>query len=193
MKELKNREAWYSAAAEKLGQAVFKPVGYELPRFRIGCGFPVGSRKAIGQCFGEQVSKDKTYEIFVSPVLNDPVVILEVLIHELSHAVAGTKAGHKKPFIEVMRAVGMVKPWKQSHAGADLIAVLDTIQEKLGPYPHAELVPTKREGKKQTTRLLKVQCPECEYVVRVTRKWLDEVGAPLCPVHKVAFREAEKK
>lgn len=35
---------------------------------------------------------------------------------------------------------------------------------------------------KQTARLLKVECGQCGYVVRVTRKWLD-VGPPGCPEH----------
>lgn len=37
--------------------------------------------------------------------------------------------------------------------------------------------------KKQTTRLLKVICKECGYPARVTKKWIDEVGAPHCPQH----------
>lgn len=36
--------------------------------------------------------------------------------------------------------------------------------------------------KKQSTRMLKVHCPECGYTVRTTQKWLD-VGPPLCPQH----------
>ncbi len=31
------------------------------------------------------------------------------------------------------------------------------------------------------TRMLKACCGDCAYTVRVTRKWLDEAGAPLCP------------
>lgn len=37
--------------------------------------------------------------------------------------------------------------------------------------------------KKQSTRLVKVQCSnqECGYVLRTTAKWIDKVGAPICP------------
>jgi hypothetical protein len=39
--------------------------------------------------------------------------------------------------------------------------------------------------KKQATRQLKVACPNLHgdkpYIVRMTRKWLDELGAPFCP------------
>lgn len=191
--EHKTRESWYLAAATLIGQRVFKPAGYELPKLRIGCGWPTRNRKKIiGQCFPKDSSGDKTYEVFVSPKIIDPVQILAVIIHEFCHAIAGTKAAHKKPFINVMKAVGMVKKWTESNAGEGLTSSLVTIQNKLGPYPHAALALQQREGKKQSTRLLKVQCPKCEYVVRVTRKWLDEAGAPLCPIHKVAFQEEKK-
>lgn len=42
---------------------------------------------------------------------------------------------------------------------------------------------------KQSTRLLKAVCQanqdgqQCGYTVRVTRKWVDQLGAPPCPVH----------
>ena len=31
------------------------------------------------------------------------------------------------------------------------------------------------------TRMLKAQCGDCAYTVRVARKWLAEYGPPLCP------------
>lgn len=186
----KTREAWYLAAVQRIETHVFKPAGRELPKFRIGCGWPTGNRgKVIGQCFPKDRSEDKTCEIFVSPKINNSVTVLAVIIHELCHAIAGTEAMHKKPFIDVMKAVGMVKKWTESNLGEVLAGKLDEIQKKLGPYPHAELALKQKGEKKQTTRLLKVQCPKCEYVARVTRKWLDEAGGPLCPIHKVAFQE----
>lgn len=195
MAEHKTREAWFKAAAAAIERQIFKPAGYEIPRVRIGCGWPIGNRaKAIGQCFGAEASADKTYEIFVSPKSYDPSVILGTIIHELCHTIAGVKAAHKKPFIEVMRAVGMLKPFTQSIVGDDLRPVLDGIVTKLGPYPHAALGIKKKDGQKGS-RLLKVECPGCGYVARVTRKWLNEAGAPICPADAKTFVEveAEKK
>jgi hypothetical protein len=34
------------------------------------------------------------------------------------------------------------------------------------------------------TRMLKAQCGHCAYTVRVTRKWLAELGPPLCPCNR---------
>lgn len=55
-----------------------------------------------------------------------------------------------------------------------------------GPLPHARLDTGDEttRPKKQAARLLKCEC-ECEacgYTVRAARKWLETVGAPLCPV-----------
>ena len=33
---------------------------------------------------------------------------------------------------------------------------------------------------KQTTRMLKVECPACGCIIRMTSKWLEEVGTPTC-------------
>jgi hypothetical protein len=30
---------------------------------------------------------------------------------------------------------------------------------------------------------LKAECGDCGYTVRVTRKWVDDVGVPHCPAH----------
>jgi len=50
--------------------------------------------------------------------------------------------------------------------------------------------PINNRPPKQSTRLLKAACEHrdegadaCGYTVRVTRKWVDQLGAPHCPVH----------
>lgn len=188
-----NRESWFIAAKKELEQQVFKPNGYELPKTRLGVGWPTGNReKTGGQCFGSEESADKTYEIFISPKSFNPLVILGTITHELCHTIAGVKAQHKKPFIEIMRTVGMLAPFTQSVISDDLTSVLDGIVTKLGPYPHAALG-IKAKGEKKGSRLLKTECPKCGYVARVTRKWLDDAGPPICPADKVSFKKVEVK
>lgn len=53
------------------------------------------------------------------------------------------------------------------------------INNRRGTYISSKPVKLK---KKQSTRLLKAECAECGYVVRVTAKWVNEVGAPRCGV-----------
>lgn len=42
-----------------------------------------------------------------------------------------------------------------------------------------------------TTRLLKAQCGDCAYTVRITRKWLAELGPPLCPCNRLPLECAQ--
>jgi len=37
-----------------------------------------------------------------------------------------------------------------------------------------------RQIKKQTTRMIKAECPSCGYTARISQKWVD-VGLPTCP------------
>lgn len=36
------------------------------------------------------------------------------------------------------------------------------------------------ESKHQTTRMKRVSCKQCGCLIRMTRKWLDDAGAPTC-------------
>jgi len=69
-----------------------------------------------------------------------------------------------------------------------LKAHLQLLTEAIGRYPHAELTHS-NAAKKQGCRLLKVAC-ECGCVVRMTRKWLDEVGPPTCGCGGAMVEEA---
>ncbi len=53
------------------------------------------------------------------------------------------------------------------------------IIEKLGEFPAGALnIATKQ---KQPTRLIKCECEACGYIARVTEKWINSVGTPVCP------------
>lgn len=73
---------------------------------------------------------------------------------------------------------------------AGLAETLDVIVSDIGEYPHAALNVAIGAPKTQTTRMLKVECVPCEYVVRLSRKVLD-MGAPLCGVCEERMTEAE--
>ncbi len=61
----------------------------------------------------------------------------------------------------------------------DHLSLLRVGLVKVGKYPHSPLDGSTE--KKQKTNLLKAQCSECGYLVRVTQKWVD-VAIPICPV-----------
>lgn len=86
-----HREAWLHAAIAVM-QSLFGEHGGNIPaNIRVASGFPFGSRKAIGQCWPKTASKDGIYEIFISPVLDDPMRVAGVLAHELVHATVGQR------------------------------------------------------------------------------------------------------
>jgi predicted SprT family Zn-dependent metalloprotease len=168
-----NREQWLTAAVKALRSRVV-PNSFNLPeRIKISCGWPgSGSIKTrIGVCWPAECSTAGNVEIFISPILADPVRILDVLTHELGHATGIHE--HGKDFKAYMKAVGLEGKATSSHAGEDLLERLNTIAEKLGPYPHDTINPSD-PLKKQSTRMLLISC-ECGLKVRTVRKWVDAV------------------
>jgi hypothetical protein len=181
-----NRESWLSALAA-LMRPEFAARGLTLPPVvRVSCGWPckraLSSGKGgrtIGQCFNPSCSADGSTEVFISPVLSDSMRVADVLCHELIHA-AMPEAEHKAPFAHAAKRMGLTGKPTATEAGPEFLAWAGPLVESLGAYPHATLDLSKRM-KVQTTRMIKAECPECGYTARTTRKWLDAMGAPLCP------------
>jgi len=179
----KTREAWLNAFA-KAACPMFKKMGSPLPgNIRVSIGFTSkGARgKAIGQCFADTCSADGQYEIFVSPQLPDSSRIADILTHELVHAAVGLHEKHGKKFARLASALGLEGKMTATVAGDFWHSWADKIIAKLGPIPHAELSSTTvTTEKKQTTRLIKCECPECGFVFRAAASWL-ECGELRCP------------
>ena len=176
-----NREEWLGRLVTAL-RPMFAEQGYVLPeRIRVSCSWPGGgsARKRIGEAWSPKCSADGTHETFISPVLDDVAVVAHVLVHELVHHAVGVEAGHKGPFRKLATALGLTGKMTATEAGPELAARLHALTERIGPYPHASLSASGGR-KKQTTRMLKVACTACGCIVRMTRQWLDEVGAPTC-------------
>lgn len=186
-----NREAWLTALAEKL-RPLFEELKSPLPaKLHISVGWP--SRGALStrkQRIGEHwmaTDAEGGRHIFISPVLPSAAQAAETLVHELVHAALPDETKHKRPFVDLMKKVGLEGKPTATHAGSVLRARLETLSAELGPYPHPGLAATGRE-KKQSTRMKKVKCATCGYTVRVTEKWL-AVGTPICPTDKIPMEE----
>lgn len=188
-----NREEWLTAATD-LMRPMFKRAGFTIPeKVYVSVGWPsTGGTKrknmTIGQAWSPENSADKIGHVFISPVLAQGMDVLATHVHELGHIAVGLKHGHKGPFVRFCKKIGLEGKPTQTHAGDALKDSLNVIIDALGEYPHGALAPGER--KVQGTRLLKVMCPDCGYVVRVTRKWLDE-GYPVCPTCYVSMTEDE--
>lgn len=176
-----NREAWLTQMAEQYLWPLIEQHGGKRPKkWRVSVGFPKGSRTAIGQHWHEDVSADGTHEVFISPKLtaDAPDGAVATLTHELVHAALPKGTGHKAPFKALAEAIGLTGKMTATTAGKALQASIKGWIEELGPYPHGAMSPTTQQAK-PGSRLLKLECPGCGYVLRTTAKWL-LVGVPTC-------------
>ncbi len=194
------REAWLQHAVELLAP-LFTEIDVELPPVHVSVGWPsrggTGSKKkVIGQCWKASVSGDGVSQLFISPVLGgstsneDMIKLLGVLIHELIHAADDCESGHKGAFAQMAKQIGLTGKMTATTVGEELAGKLESVLVDLGEFPHAALNPFEMEQQrpKQTTRMIKLVAPDCDYTVRTTRKWIEE-GLPKCP-HDIEMIEA---
>lgn len=178
---MNNRETWLNQITAQYIRPHFEKAGYTIPEnIRMSCAFTShGSKgKRIGECWIDSASGDNTYEIFITPQIADSNRVVDILIHELCHATVGIQAGHKKPFADCAKAVGLTGKMTATVATPELNETITQWVQALGEYPHATL--SSNGIKKQSTRLIKCECVKCGYTVRLSKKWI-EVALPRCP------------
>lgn len=188
------REDWLNAASVLIASIMADKAELELPTYRVTCGWPskggTSKKRVLGQCWNPEASDDAHAEVFISPMESDPATVVAILAHELIHAALPKGTGHKGPFVKAAKALGFLAPFTQLVTSEELDAWVADMVAALPAYPHARLNPAAEgEKKTQTTRMLKAVCEAdhegeaCGYQVRLTRKWIEEVGAPICPRH----------
>jgi hypothetical protein len=186
------REDWLNQLAAAFMAEMVERCALTFPRVRVTCGFPSrggemgGKSRVRGQCWSADASEDQHAEIFISPVEADIATIAAILAHELAHA-AMPEAGHGKPFQIVMKKLGHIAPFTSAIPTETFVEWTAPHLAKVGAYPHAMLNAMRPVAapKKQTARMIKAtcDCDACGYTVRLTRKWIVELGAPICPKH----------
>lgn len=197
-----NRENWLANFADQ-ARPHFERVGAPLPpRIRMAVGFPSGGARSstIGECWLDRASADSTWEIFITPAIDDSARIGDILTHELIHAAVGLEHGHKGEFARVARALGLEGPMTATTAGQGFYDWAWPILEALGPIPHGALLaanarraPKPKAGPdapkdapdtsakpKQSARLVKVSCDKCGAILRASRKVIDAAGELHC-------------
>lgn len=179
-----NREQWLNECIKQL-RSDFEQLAHPLPaKIRASCSWPSKSglankKRRIGEAWSSKNSADESCEVFISPVLKDPLDVAATLVHELVHCAIGVEAGHKGGFPRLAKALGLEGKMRATHAGETLKARLQQLTDAIGPYPHAELTHS-NAPKAQKCRLLKVVCEDCGCICRMSRKAIDEVGCPTC-------------
>jgi len=164
------RESWLIAGVERI-TPIFAAQGHVVPQVRVSIGWPgTGQRSTtIGECWPTGRSADGVNHIFIVPSLDDAVQVLDVLTHELVHAVDDCQHGHGKEFKEIALSVG---------------GRLTAIAAALGPFPHGKL--SRRPPRALNPNPPRAKCPQCDYRLAIPKKFL-HIGPPICPEHKVAM------
>ena len=155
---------------------IFQEHGLTIPEpLLIGVGML--DKKAIGRTYSPVLSSIAATEITVAPVYDDTVSVAGTLCHELIHA-SGIH-GHRRDFAKAGRLLGLTG--KPTSMGFDdgLPPWAAEIVSGIGDYPPGTLQHPPRE-KRQTARMLKVECEACGMIWRASRSAL--VGKRLtCP------------
>lgn len=156
-----------------------------------------GRRNALGWFWNSRWKQNKEvrHEINLSAEYLKEHNMGETLLHELAHAenhalgIADTdKSGrrHNKKFKSMAEKLGLTVEksgslgFAYTDLGEEAKSFLCKINFNRTVFELCRI--TESKGNKQGTRLLKCECPECGYTVRVTQKWLD-IGNPICPEH----------
>jgi hypothetical protein len=183
------REGWLRSAMDLLKPIIEKAEGgFTVPdNIQVSCGWPRwGSGQAIGQCWSHTYCVEGKYQhIFISPELHDRHDVLATLLHEMVHAVVGTKEGHRGKFAKLARAVGLQGKLTATVVLPDnpLHAVLKRIADDLGPYPHVGLKKPKKRAKHDDRYInLYSRTLGTEYKIRMATAMLKEHGWPSDPM-----------
>ena len=184
MTKITTREQWLNEFT-RLSRPFFKKAGHELPKkVRCSIGWPSkGVRaKTIGECWSSSATRDKVCEIFIRPSLQDDASrIADVLTHELCHAALGHAEGHGKNFKYLATSLGLTGKMTATVAGPAWHEWADPIVKSLGKFPGAQINGTLEGGKKkQTTRMLKLECDTCEWTCRTSKAHIHEIME--CPL-----------
>lgn len=176
------REEWLQAAADALRQPFAERADLTVPPVRIGVGWPSGGMRTRtgGQTWARAASVDGVNEITVRVDVHDAVEVLAILGHELIHAALDCKGGHGKTFQRAFTRMGYVGSPKTHETGEQLRSEYAVLARALGDYPSADGLAIAAQKKKQTTRMIKCECPVCGFIFRTTAKWV-EGRTLICP------------
>ena len=185
------REEYLNEAKKELAKIFKRTANVKIHRkVKISCGFPITSPRpttkgqAVGECHSTTVSSGGYSELFISPVKSDSLEVLGILVHELIHASDDNKSGHRGYFRKTALAIGLTGKMTATTIGDELKPKLKAIIKKLGKYPHAAIDISGR--KKQTTRLIKIECIVCEAKFRTARSTLDNATVNISEANCIA-------
>ena len=137
----KYAEVWLNEAVE-LMRPRFAAAGYEIPPVHLSVGFSsVGyrvntKRYNMGMCYARRMDKDGINQIFISPVLDEPITVLVTLAHELVHAIDDCKHSHGPVFQQISKDLKLT-----DCRAVNMMDYVETVKfyrwmlDQLGRYP----------------------------------------------------------
>jgi hypothetical protein len=170
MIKYKTREQWLNGAVKELEPELIKQkkllagkyphFNKPFPSVKVSVTQPTKSN-AIGHCWSDKASDGGHFEIFITAKEDNPMRVLDILTHELCHAVDGLISGHGTPFKRLAYAMGLTgKPTATEASDEFIEKYKPIIESKLGDYPHAKMN-LKSAKKTQPVRNHKVSCTGC--------------------------------
>lgn len=159
---INSREEWLTLASSLILDEIIRPriEVRESLDVRVGMGFIPDTRttgKTEGACLPSFRSEAGFNELYISPLINDSLRCLEILAHELCHAVDDCKSNHGGLFAKAAHAIGLLRPLNETHASAELKNELASIFDLLGEIPHSKVTPAEP---KQRNRNVRVVCDD---------------------------------
>jgi len=176
MTNFTERETWLIEGADQINDECMPFERTHTPKYRVACGFPPRSRggKVVGVCINASASEDNHFEVYINPSVAKGFDALEVLAHELCHVVDKMESGHRGRFARIARGIGLEGKLTATYAGNSLAKKLRSIEKVLGEYPHGSV--NIEKTKKQSTRLVKVECEPCRNIARQSRSSYEKFG-----------------
>lgn len=137
----KYAEVWLNEAVE-LMRPKFAEAGYEIPPVHLSVGFSsagyrVNSKRYTkGMCYIRNMDKDGINQIFIAPILDEPIDVLATLAHELVHAIDDCKHSHGPVFQQISKDLKLT-----DCRAVNMMDYLETVKfyrwmlDQLGRYP----------------------------------------------------------
>ncbi len=163
----------------------FEDLGFPLPEaIDISTGYPSGGRRS--RQISESWSGDDSdsFVIYVRPDSEDEVAVAAAIAFQLCRISVDGKDEHGHLFRHLAISIGLKGRASEAPAGTLFKEMIQPILDSAGKMPRTDATRTKgTQPREQTTRMIKVTCPKCGYLARVSREWINDVGPPLCPKH----------
>ena len=179
------REQWLQSAALAM-EDWFADLGFTVPSYEVRIGFPSGGKRTSNTAESWAADEHGEHLIFVRPDNDNPLEIVNAIALQFCRITASGRDPKGTLFKHLAISIGLSGRQTEGSPGLMFKELAAPILKKIGPIPDLNLKqPTKSGKKPQSGRLIKVSCPECGYIARVSRKWLEELGPPICPAHGV--------